>query len=227
VSPGAAIRALLGPHLSRVAGRWYRGVFVDLDVVAEVLAQAIPAGAHVLDIGGGDGEPLNPLLRMRPDVRVTSIEPGEGVGRWLDPSIANRVACMPNTDLATYLAIRALPPDVVMMADVVHHIAPTARPAFFDTLAALLARMAVARLIVKDVEPGHWRARLGYWSDRYVTGDRNVVPVSRTEVIRLVRDACGPLAVAETPLYSQDPPNFALVFAGSVAQAPQERDASP
>ncbi len=69
-----------------------------------------------------------------------------------------------------------------------------------------------AVLVVKDVEPGHLRARLGYWSDRYITGDRNVSLVSRQFLVGLVR-ACDPaMSVSETPLHATDAPNYALAF---------------
>jgi hypothetical protein len=99
-----------------------------------------------------------------------------------------------------------------LLADVMHHIPPAARPAFLKDVAELVRRQPLLRLIVKDVEPGHWRATLGCWSDRYVTGDRGVSPVSREALVELVRGACGPLAWRETPLFARDPPNYALVF---------------
>jgi 16S rRNA G527 N7-methylase RsmG len=78
---GQAIRRLLGPRLARFAGRCYRAIFVDLAKEAAALSTAIPRDAQVLDVGGGDGEPLNHLLALRPDLRVTTIDPGAVIGQ--------------------------------------------------------------------------------------------------------------------------------------------------
>ena len=78
-SPGSLARRVLGRHFS-VAGRIYRGLFVDLEEVARCLSPHIPAGAVVLDVGGGDGDPLNPLLRLRPDITVRLVDPSPEVG---------------------------------------------------------------------------------------------------------------------------------------------------
>jgi hypothetical protein len=212
MSPGALARRLLGDRAFRVAGRAYRSVFVDLDGEIATIATEIPSNAHVLDVGGGDGEPLDRLLALRPDVRVTTIDVAANVGSWISPVHAARVECRACTTLAEYLASGACLPDVLLLADVMHHVPPTQRPSFLTSIAELLRRQPALRLIVKDVEPGHWRATLGYWSDRYVTGDRDVSPVSRAALVELVRGACGPLAWRETPLYASDPPNYALVF---------------
>jgi hypothetical protein len=102
VALGAAIRRLLGARLARHAGRWYRAIFVDLAKEASALASVIPHDAHLLDIGGGDGEPLNHLLTLRPDLRVTTLDPGPVVGQWIDASFDGRVTRLPGTSLAQY-----------------------------------------------------------------------------------------------------------------------------
>ncbi|HEX4885975.1 MAG TPA: class I SAM-dependent methyltransferase [Casimicrobiaceae bacterium] len=212
VSPGALVRRLLGDRGARVAGRAYRSVFVDLDGEIEAIAAEIPQHAHVLDVGGGDGEPLDRLLARRADVRVTTIDVAKEVGKWIAPRHAPRVERRPRTTLAAHLASGAPLPDVLLLADVVHHVAPAHRAAFLGPVAELFRRQPRLRLIVKDVEPGHWRSTLGYLSDRYVTADRGVAPIGRAELVDLVRGACGPLRWRETPLHDRDPPNYALVF---------------
>jgi Methyltransferase domain len=211
MSLGRVVRTLLGDRLSRSVGHGYRRIFVDLAQVSAVIAAAIPARGHVLDVGGGDGEPLNFLLHLRPDIRVTTIDPGERVGQWIVPCHDTRVVRLPRTSLQQYLASNRPAPDVVLLSDVVHHVPPNARAALFAAIGAMLRKYPGIRLIVKDVEPGHWRARLGYLSDRYVTGDRHVQPVSRSEICALA-SACGPLDCRDTGLSAVDPPNYVLVF---------------
>jgi hypothetical protein len=209
---GATIRQLLGARLARHAGRWYRSIYVDLAKEAAALDAAIPPNAHLLDIGGGDGEPLNHLLSRRPDLRVTTIDPGPVVGQWIEARFEKRVTRMPRTSLTEYLAGGSADPDAILVADVLHHIPKTARTNFVNSVGLLLQRVPHLRIIVKDVEPGHWRALLGFWSDRYITGDLDVNPISRQDLARLFQEALGPLRREDTNLFEADGPNYAVTF---------------
>jgi hypothetical protein len=209
---GAAIRGLLGPRHARRVGHWYRGLFVDLSQVAAALATVIPRNAHVLDIGGGDGEPLNYLLATRHDLRITTLDVRPVVGQWIEERFNAQVTRLPGTSLAEYLAAGGSDPDALLIADVLHHIAESARPAFFQSIRVLLDRVPHLRIVVKDVEPGSWRAALGYLSDRYVTGDRQVSLVSRVTLMQLVQETLGPLRCEHTNLFNADRPNYAIAF---------------
>jgi hypothetical protein len=198
--------------LARQAGRWYRSIFVDLAKEAAALATVIPPNSHLLDIGGGDGEPLNHLLELRPDLRVTTIDPGPVAGQWVEPRFEDRVTRLPGSSLEKYLADGRTDPDAILIADVMHHIPEAGRPGFLLSVRTLLARSPQLRIVVKDVEPGHWRALLGYWSDRYVTGDPHVSPISREQVVSLFEHALGPLRREETNLFEQDRPNYAIAL---------------
>src|SRR5450432_656063 len=189
--PGPAIRRLLGARLARHAGRWYRAIYVDLAKEAAALATVIPRGAHLLDVGGGDGQPLNHLLALRPDLKITTLDPGPVVGQWIDSRFHGQVTCLPGTSLAEYLAANGANPDAVLIADVLHDIPENLRSDFLDSVKELLERAPQLRIIVKDVEPGSWRALLGYWSDLYITGDRHVSPISRDRVEQLFQAALG------------------------------------
>jgi hypothetical protein len=212
VALGPTIRRLLGARLARRVGRWYRAIFVDLAMVAAAVAAAIPRNAHLLDIGGGDGEPLNQLLALRPDLRVTTLDPGLVVGQWIDTRFDGQVTRLPRTSLANYLETGRPDPDAILIADVMHHIPESERAGFLDSVRVLLERVPQLRIIVKDVEPGHWRALLGYWSDRYITGDKDVSPISRENLARLFQDKLGPLSRNDTGLFETDRPNYAIIF---------------
>ena len=185
---------------------------MDLTKEATALASAMPSDAHLLDVGGGDGEPLNYLLVLRPDLRVTTLDTGPVVGQWLERRFEGQVQRLPGMSLADYVAACRPDPDVVLLADVLHHVPELARPAFLQGVAVLLQRVPLLRIIVKDVEPGSWRARLGYWSDRYVTGDRAVSPISRERLVRLLLESLGPLRHEHTDLFEVDRPNYAIAF---------------
>jgi hypothetical protein len=209
---GPVIRRLLGARLARRAGRWYRAIFVDLAVEASALAAVIPRDAHLLDIGGGDGEPLNHLLSLRSDLRITTLDPGPDVGRWIEARFDSQVTRLPGTSLAEYLASGRADPDVILIADVMHHIPESARAGFLSSVSVFLERVPKLRIVVKDVEPGHWRALIGYWSDRYITGDKGVSPISRERLARLFEEALGPLRREDTNLFEADRPNYAIAF---------------
>jgi methyltransferase family protein len=209
---GSAIRGLLGVRLARRAGRWYRAIFVDLAREAAALAAVIPRDAHVLDIGGGDGEPLNHLLALRSDLHITTLDPGPAVGQWIDTSFNDRVTRLPGIDLAEYIAANRSNPDAILIADVMHHVPVPVRAGFLGSVGQLLERVPHLRIVVKEVEPGTWRASLGYWSDRYITGDINVSPISREHLVRLFQEALGPLRCEYTNLFEMDAPNYAIAF---------------
>jgi hypothetical protein len=209
---GPAIRRLVGTQRAQALGRCYRALFVDLAKEAAAIASVVPRSAHLLDVGGGDGEPLNHLLARRSDIRVTTLDPGPAVGLWIEPRFDSRVARLPSTTLADYLAARQPDPDAVLIADVVHHIPETARAEFLGCIKVLLERVPQLRIIVKDVEPGSWRALLGYLSDRYVSGDASVSPISRERLAALLQEVLGPLRQQETNLFQADPPNYAIAF---------------
>lgn len=209
---GATARRILGPRLARKVGRAYRAIFVDLDKEARALATVIPARAHVLDIGGGDGEPLNYLLALRPDLHITTIDPGPAVGQWIAPKYDLQVTRIPGMSIEGYLASGQPDPDVLLIADVVHHIPVSERGHFLNSVEELLDRVPSLRIVVKDVEPGSPRALLGYWSDLWITGDRTVSPIARARLVRLFVDTLGPLRHEETALFVQDKPNYVIAF---------------
>jgi 2-polyprenyl-6-hydroxyphenyl methylase/3-demethylubiquinone-9 3-methyltransferase len=206
---GALARRLLGPLFPAV-GRAYRGFFVDVEAVAETLPPLAP-GTHVLDVGGGDGIVLDAWLRRHPGARATLLDLAPAIGGALSPEVRARVELVSATGLAEYRAARRPVGDVVVISDVVHHVPPAERAAFFDQLRALIVPRA-ALLVVKDIEPGGIVAALSWLSDRFVSGDRHVRLAPRAEVIALVRAAFGPVAMEETELLRLDPPNYCLVF---------------
>lgn len=123
----------------------------------------------------------------------------------------------PNQSCAVRLSPHARA-DVILIADVMHHIPESARREFLDRVGVLLERFPDLRIIVKDVEPGHWRAMLGVWSDRYVTGDKHVSLISRDGVTRLFEEVLGPLRREDTDLFERDVPNYAIVFRRSASK---------
>ena len=114
---GRTVRNIAGPRVFRVLASIYRSIFVDLHRFAQSVEAHIPRGARVLDIGGGDGEPMNRLLKLRPDIRVTMIDISESLGWFLEPELAPRVELRPNTSIAQYIDSGGERPDCVLLCD--------------------------------------------------------------------------------------------------------------
>jgi 2-polyprenyl-6-hydroxyphenyl methylase/3-demethylubiquinone-9 3-methyltransferase len=77
--------------------------------------------------------------------------------------------------------------DAIIIADVLHHVPPAIRPALLADVSALLADDGV--LLVKESvvvsSPGYW---MGKFSDRYITGDRNVSFLREDDLHQLIVD---------------------------------------
>jgi len=187
-------------------------MFVDLAKEANALATVIPRDSRVLDIGGGDGEPINYLLALRPDLHITTLDPGPVVGQWIEARFDRQVVRLPGTTLAEYVTRDHADPDAILIADVLHHIPEARRPGFLSGVKVLLDRVPGLRIVIKEVEPGYLRAVLGYWSDRYVTGDREVSPISRNRLASVLQETLGPLRRVETDLFETNRPNYAIAF---------------
>jgi SAM-dependent methyltransferase len=210
---GQLARRVLGRHFGTV-GRLYRSLFVDLGAVARTTSPYVPASGVVLDVGGGDGELLNELLALRPDVTARLIDPSPRVGALLRDEFRARVELYPGTDMRSAPDRAWEDADVILISDVLHHVPPALRGQFMADLKTRVETEARrARIIIKDVEPGHLRATLGRLADRYVSGDPTVSLVGRAGVCALVHEAFGDrVATDESRLFGEDSPNYALVF---------------
>jgi len=207
MSLGQIARGIFGPRFFPVVGRWYRAMFVDLPRVCATLP-ALPEGSHLLDVGGGDGEILNHLLRRFEHLSVTMIDIGENIGWGVDPSLKNRVEILGGTTLRQFKAVKKRPVDFVFLCDVIHHIPPLERAAFFSELRDAIDRHT--GLIIKEVEPGLFRSKLAYLGDRYLSGDTRVSFISRKDLLTVVLRFFPTHRVLETELFERDRPNYCL-----------------
>ena len=212
---GPLIRRFLPQAVEVGLAKAYRSVFVDLDKVARHLSLALPKNANVLDIGGGDGDLLNRLFALRPDIRVTMVDIAASVGRFVQQRYGDRVRLEPGTTIQDHVLALATPEDkydAAIIIDVMHHIPMAQREAFLRAVHNAL--VTGGTLLVKDVEPGYFRAKLGCLCDRYISGDRGVTLVPADEVSALVSRIAPGCVALETGLFSEDRPNY-LVKVGS------------
>lgn len=210
MSLGSMARAILGKRWFPVVGHWYRAVFVDFEKVVDCLPNLAP-GSHVLDIGGGDGEMINILLRRSPDLNITMLDLSPRLGLSIKPEFRERVRILPSTSLKDYAATSYALPDLVIASDVVHHVPVDERPKFFADIRLVLKGRA-AELFVKDFEPRYFRSTLSLLADRYVSGDAKVSLVGRETITTLVREVFPGAEVRSTKLFEIDGPNYALIF---------------
>ena len=113
-----------------------------VQVLAQALAQAIPTGGRVLDLGCGDGQVALGLMRLRPDIAV------EGVDVLVRPVTHIPVTAYDGVTLP--FADKSF--DYVTIVDVLHH---TDDPASVLAEAARVARQGV---VVKDHLREGWLA---------------------------------------------------------------------
>lgn len=207
IKPGPFVRSLLPERVEAWAADAYRSVFVDLGEVTQKMAEHLPPNASCLDIGGGDGMVLNHLLDKRPDINVAMVDIAPQVGRLIDPSLEDRIERHPGTTIKSHVAHLAGAYDAAIISDVLHHVPAEFRQDFVGSIAEALRPGAVA--MVKDVQPGHPLATLGYWADKYISGDRDVALVPMEDASALLL-AAGLVECEETGLLALNPPNYML-----------------
>lgn len=214
MSVGSLVRNIAGPFERSLCAA-YRSIFINIQRCTREIASGIPAGTHVVDVGGGDGEPLNVLLGLRPDIRVSMLDLRDRIGMFLAPEFLDRVSMHPATSLSAYRTLMPEPVDVVLVSDVVHHVPTAGRLQFVRDCVSLLAPGGV--LIIKDVAPGGWVSRLSVLADRYITGDRHVSLMAPADLVDLV-ESQGMTRMSHL-LPPREYPNYAVSFRRDAATA--------
>jgi SAM-dependent methyltransferase len=164
---GAILRGTLGP-LERPVANLYRRYFIDLRRLAEQIRSGGRA-SRILEVGCGEGSLVEQLKLQFPDSLITGIDITPRVGRLYSGDRAN-VSFKHSTveDIA-----REAPAsfDLVVLADVLHHVPPAARRGLLTAIQAALAPEGV--LVVKDWERAPNLAHLLCWiSDRWISGEQ-------------------------------------------------------
>lgn len=152
------------------AAELYRSCFINLDVLSRQLAQ-IGTPGRILEVGCGDGALAQRLTTIFPEVEYLGIDIAETAGRLYrgDP----RRATFRTISSAQLRAEDPKPFDLVVIADVLHHIPKGIREEVLLDAAALTAPSG--HLAVKEWEfDRKLFGKLAYWADLYVTGDKNV-----------------------------------------------------
>jgi hypothetical protein len=209
MSIGKAVRGALGP-VAPLAARVYRGVFVDIRKVAACVP---PVDGLLLDVGGGDGAILNPLLDLQPALRVTAVDIAPSIGQFIRKDLRPRVDLRPATSVRQYIQQGGESPRAVLVSDVMHHVQPVDRVDLIRDLFDCFGDNPPV-LVVKDIVPHGFRSAFAFWADRNISGDKEASAIGPMELVDLVRSVRPNLSVESTPLLNIDYPNYLLVLRG-------------
>ena len=193
--PGQIARRVLGPAFP-IFGAAYRRVFLDIAKVADWMAERAPPDARILDVGGGDGYVIDAVLARRPDIRVTMSDLSPSIGGVISPAHRSRVELRPATSVDEIDGAY----DAITLSDVAHHVPVDERPAFFAALAAAARRTGCSMVLVKDIQPQGFRAKLAELADHWITGDWHVRQLA-PEAIELPGFERAELAMPDFPNY--------------------------
>jgi 2-polyprenyl-6-hydroxyphenyl methylase/3-demethylubiquinone-9 3-methyltransferase len=166
VGLGTRVRRLFGRYERNVAAA-YRRFFVDLDAFAAELGRQVPDAKSILEIGCGEGQMTERLVRIYPRATVLGIDLIEEPGR-LFRGDTSRVR-FASTSLAS-IAGDQPSFDLVVLADVLHHLPLEARSEFLSLAGATVAPGGTFALKDWARIPTLGYA-LGYCADRFITGD--------------------------------------------------------
>jgi hypothetical protein len=165
----------------------------------------------LLDVGGGDGAILNPLLDLQPSLRVTSVDIAPTIGQLVRPELRSRITFHPGKSVRRYIDEGGEAPMAVFISDVFHHVRPQLREELIHDLLDVFAGKPPL-IMVKDLVPQGARSRLAFWADRNISGDREVAAISPAELTNLMRSVEPSLRVESTGLVSIDYPSYLLIF---------------
>jgi SAM-dependent methyltransferase len=127
-------------------------------LLCDALADRIPFGARVLDVGAGSGVWSLSLARRRPDVRVTGLDLPGTAERFLERAAALGVAERTAAIRGDYLTVEHAPCafDVALFAHVLHLEPPDRAAALLRRHVAALAPGGIA--VIVDALPAQDRA---------------------------------------------------------------------
>jgi len=173
---GPAIRRAFGPFEHQITAA-YRAIYVNLDDYVDAVRAWVPEAPEILEVGCGEGAVTERLVVAYPAARITAIDITPRTGRlYRGPAERVRFRQCTVQEIATQEPGRF---DLVMIADVMHHVPLALRKDLLDAARTCLA--ADGSLIFKEWErrrtPIHWMCHA---SDRWLTGDR-VSYLSRDE----------------------------------------------
>ena len=192
---GPFLRHRLGP-LEQTAADIYRGAFFNVDHFTELTLTLAPRPSRILEIGCGDGDIATRLTTLHPEATYVGVDVDEGAGRRFRGE-ERRAEFRPI--LSSQLRAEDPKPfDLIVLVDVLHHVADTGdRTAIVEDAAAMLAPGGT--VLVKEWEKvGGPAYHAGYLADRYITGDPTVRYMTRPELLDIIKQGAPALTHRHT-----------------------------
>lgn len=210
MSLGKIIRNVLGKKLFMIVGKLYKAFFFNLNCFVSTLPD-LKKGSVLFDIGGGEGDPINYVLKKYPETNVIMLDIAEEIGSFLNEENKNSVKMLPKTSISDCLNLNLPKPDFILIMDVLHHIKKDDRKELFTNINRLIDGNK-CQIIVKENEPGYLKTKLGYWADVYISGDKNTNLVSKKDLLEFMESEFENLKYHETDLFKLNKPNYSFVF---------------
>ncbi|MBP0591590.1 class I SAM-dependent methyltransferase [Paraburkholderia sp. LEh10] len=188
---GSLVRVLFGPYEHRVSEA-YRSIYVDLDGFTERIRHWRRDAVRVLEIGCGEGAMTERLANIYPRAEIVAIDITPRIGRlYRGPTDNVRFLQTTAQEMA---ATRRAEFDLIVLADVIHHVPPALRVELFVAAKSALAHNGA--LVFKDWKRANTPIHaLCYASDRWITGDR-VQYMTVMEMREILTRVFGPNSIA-------------------------------
>lgn len=212
----------IGPLVRRAFGRYerqiselYRGAFVNLDALVASIRRGVRTPGTVLEVGCGEGAVTERLALAFPHSALTGIDICRQPGR-LYRGNRSRVRFL-HTSAAELGAAESMRYELIIVADVLHHVPFPDWSGFLSSITPLMANggTLVLKDWVQEWTPAYW---LGYLSDRFVTGDRVRYP-REDELRELARKSFGNEAIRSEFRVSPWHCNLALLISPQTGRA--------
>ncbi|MGB7654494.1 MAG: class I SAM-dependent methyltransferase [Novosphingobium sp.] len=187
---GATVRRAFGKHERKVSELW-RAIFVDLDAWTAAVREWAPGATRILELGCGEGYSTERLAAAFPEAQIDAVDIADNIGRlYQGPRDKVQFRQIFAEELA---AQQPGSYDLIILADVIHHVPKAARQSLLKAVRTLLAPGGV--LLFKDWARNHTPIYyFGYASDRWLTGDR-IEYLTPGEASEMLRSIFGPASL--------------------------------
>lgn len=202
-------RPSLGSRLRFYLGRYekpiteiYRRIYMSLDAFSKEVGYRIKAN-NILEVGCGEGMLTERLHKIYPSALIIGIDISSRVGRLFSGTPKN-VVFLNRTVQSVELEYRRFF-DLIVICDVLHHVPKQDIPSFLQSVGQMLK--SGGTIVIKE-----WQKKwnliylLGYFSDRWITGDQ-IRFLRMTDWEKLLGDIFGQGAIREkfsTPPWSNN-----------------------
>lgn len=187
---GATVRRAFGKHERKVSELW-RAIFVDLDAWTAAVREWAPGATRILELGCGEGYSTERLAAAFPEAQIDAVDIADNIGQlYQGPRDKVQFRQIFAEELA---AQQPGSYDLIILADVIHHVPKAARQSLLKAVRTLLAPGGV--LLFKDWARNHTPIYyFGYASDRWLTGDR-IEYLTPGEASEMLRSIFGPASL--------------------------------